>query len=68
MADLTKIDLATEEDKQYHIDRWAKLFKADTWEELRMVASEDEALYEAAKTLFYQSSDEEIRKIGRAHV
>lgn len=26
-----------------------------------MVASEDEALYEAAKTLFYQSSDEEIR-------
>lgn len=61
VADLTKIDLATEEDKQYHIDRWAKLFKADTWEELRMVASEDEALYEAAKTLFYQSSDEEIR-------
>lgn len=61
VADLTRIDLATEEDKQYHIDRWAKLFKADTWEELRMVASEDEALYEAAKTLFYQSSDEEIR-------
>lgn len=61
MTDLTRIDLATEEDKQYHIDSWAKLFKADTWEDLRMIASEDEALYEAAKTLFYQSSDEEIR-------
>ncbi len=61
VADLTRIDLATEEDRQYHIDSWAKLFKADTWEELRMIASEDKALYEAAKTLFYQSSDEEIR-------
>lgn len=61
VADLTRIDLATEEDKRYHIDGWARLFKANTWEELRMTASEDEALYEAAKTLFYQSSDEEIR-------
>lgn len=26
-----------------------------------MIASEDDALYEAAKTLFYKSSDEEIR-------
>lgn len=61
VADLTRIDLATEEDKKYHIDIWAKLFKAKTWEELRMTASEDEALYEAAKALFYNSSDEEIR-------
>lgn len=61
VADLTRIDLATEADKKYHIDRWARLFKAETWEELRMTASEDEALYEAAKTLFYNSSDEEIR-------
>ncbi|MCM1268487.1 MAG: Rpn family recombination-promoting nuclease/putative transposase [Bacteroidales bacterium] len=61
VADLSRIDLATEEDKYYHIDRWAKLFKAATWEELRMTASEDEALYAAAKALFYQSSDEDIR-------
>lgn len=26
-----------------------------------MIASEDDALYEAAKTLFYKSSEEEIR-------
>ena len=61
VADLTRIDLATEEDKHYHIDSWAKLMKAATWEELRMTASEDEALYEAAKALYYTCSDEEIR-------
>lgn len=61
VADLSCIDLATEEDKRYHIDSWARLLKATTWEELRMIASKDEALYEAAKTLFYQCSDEEIR-------
>ncbi len=61
VADLTRIDLATEEDKRYHIDSWARLMKASTWEELRMTASEDEALYEAAKALYYTCSDEEIR-------
>lgn len=61
VADLTRIDLATEEDRRYHIDSWAKLFKAKTWEEIKMIADEDKALYEAAKTLFYNSSDEEIR-------
>ncbi len=61
VADLTRIDLATEEDKRYRIDSWARLMKASTWEELRMTASEDEALYEAAKALYYTCSDEEIR-------
>ena len=37
------------------------MLKAKTWEELRMTAEEDEALYEAAKTLFYNSSEAEIR-------
>ena len=32
MLDLTQIELATEEDKAYKIDYWAKLFKAKTWE------------------------------------
>lgn len=61
VADLSRIDLATEEDMQLHIDRWARLFKATTWEEIKMIASEDDSLYEAAKTLFYKNSDEEIR-------
>jgi len=33
VLDLSRIDLATEEDKQYQLDYWAALFKAKTWEE-----------------------------------
>jgi hypothetical protein len=33
MLSLKQIGLATDEDKKYKIDTWAKLFKAKTWEE-----------------------------------
>ena len=42
VIDLSRVDLATEEDKRYHIHEWAMLFKAATWEEVRMIASKDE--------------------------
>ena len=32
VVDLNQIKLATDEDKTYHIDYWASLFKADSWE------------------------------------
>lgn len=35
VLDLKHIELATEEDKAYQIDYWARLFKATTWKELR---------------------------------
>lgn len=62
MVNLSRIDLATEEDKQYHIDEWAALMKATNWEEIRMLASRDEYLNEAAETIFRLSADEQIRK------
>lgn len=31
VLNLTRIDLATEEDKSYHIDYWASPFKSTTW-------------------------------------
>lgn len=31
VVDLTRIDLATEEDLRYETDKWARLFKATTW-------------------------------------
>jgi len=62
VVDLSHIELATEEDKQYHIHEWAALFKADTWEEVRMIASKDEYLAEAAQTIFRMSTDDLIRK------
>ena len=62
VVDLSHIDLATDEDKSYHIDYWAKLFKATTWEEIKMLAEKDQYIDEASKTIFQLSSDEQIRK------
>lgn len=62
VLDLTQIDLATEEDKQFQIDYWAKLFKSNTWEELKTVAAQNEYLQEASETIFTLSSDDLVRK------
>ncbi|MDE6213650.1 MAG: PD-(D/E)XK nuclease family transposase [Lachnospiraceae bacterium] len=62
VLDLSRIDLATQEDKQYHIQEWAKLSKATTWEEIKMLAAKNEYLQEAAETIFQLSADELVRK------
>ena len=62
MVDLSHIDLATEEDKLFEIDRWAKLFKATTWEEIRMIAEGNETLMQATQALFECNTDELIRQ------
>ena len=62
VVDLSRIDLATDEDKSYHIDYWAKLFKATTWEEIKMLAEKDQYIDEASRTIFQLSADEQIRK------
>ena len=62
VVNLSKIELATDEDKEHHIDYWAKLFKATTWEEIKMLAAKDQYIDEASKTIFRLSADEQIRK------
>ena len=62
VVDLTQIHLATEEDKKYQIDYWASLFKSKTWEELRMIAENNEYMKEASKTIFQLSADELVQK------
>ena len=62
VVDLSRIELATEADKVSHVRDWAQLFKASTWEEIRMSASIDEYLQEAANTLYALNADEEVRK------
>ena len=52
---------ATEEDKAYHIDYWAKLFKATTWEELRMLAQEQQVLRSTVETIYRVNADELVR-------
>lgn len=62
VVNLSRIDLATDEDKKYQIDYWAKLFKATTWEEIHMLASENNYIAEASNTIFQLSTDAQIRK------
>lgn len=62
VVDLSRIELATDEDKLYGIDHWASLFKAGTWEELKAMAKENIAYEEAARTMFRLSSDEHVRE------
>ena len=59
--DLTNINLATDMDKAYNIDKWARLFKAQTWEDIKMLAKQYEAIDDAAKTIYQISEDDRIR-------
>jgi len=58
---LESTDLATDEDRACKLDYWAKLFKAKTWEDMKMLAKNNTALHEAAVTLRELSADEKIR-------
>ena len=66
VVDLTQIDNATEEDKSSKIDYWARLFKAKTWEELQMLAQNDEYLQEAATSIRIANEAEIVREQCRA--
>lgn len=61
VVDLTQIDKATEEDRAYHTDHWASLFKATTWEEIKMLAQKDEYIREASETIYHLTQEEKIR-------
>ena len=61
VIDLTKISLATKIDRKRHIDLWAKMFKAKTWEDLRMIAHDNEAIEGAVSVMNQMIEDERIR-------
>lgn len=66
VLDLTRIDLATEEDSEYAIDYWARFFKATTWEELKMIATGNEIISDAVTTVYNTTNDQLIRDQIRA--
>ena len=57
VLDLNQIHLATEEDKAYEIDYWAKFFKAKTWEDLKMLAQKNDAFEETCETVYKLNQD-----------
>ena len=66
VLNLRRVELATDEDISWQIDRWAKLFKADTREELRMIATDDLEMTNTAKTLYTKNQDETARLWAQA--
>ncbi len=66
VIDLSRIDLATEEDRHYGIDRWAKLFKTKTWEDLRMITKNNETMQKAAAPLYQLNSDAVARQCAQS--
>ncbi|MBR1691588.1 MAG: Rpn family recombination-promoting nuclease/putative transposase [Lachnospiraceae bacterium] len=63
---LNQIHLATEDDCLWKIDQWARLFKATTWEDIKMIAENDTSLQSASATLYKLNADELIREQCRA--
>lgn len=61
VLDLTQIHLAVKEDKDYDLDKWARLFKTLTWEEFKMISAGNKNMQEAGKTLFTLNEDDRIR-------
>ena len=61
MLNLRHRELATEEEKQYGLDRWARAFLADTWEEFQMLAREDIDFKRVADSVYKVLVDEAQR-------
>lgn len=62
---LNQIGLATEEDKAAGRDKWAALFRAKTWEELKMAAAQSPCMDKAARQLYNANADFLIREKAR---
>ena len=61
VLDLTQTKLATAEDKTCKLDYWADLFKAKTWEDIRMLAEREPIFKEVATAVKTLTEEEKIR-------
>lgn len=62
VVNLTQIERATEEDKKYGIDLWARVLTAKTWEEIDMLAQDNEYLRETSNAMYELDKDRLIRQ------
>ena len=65
VVELNHEELATNEDIAYGIDKWVRLFKAKTWEELKMIAQDNEYLSSAAESAYLSNNNKLIRKVAQ---
>ena len=62
VVNLSRINIATEQDKASGIELWARVFNARTWEEIDMLAQNNEYLQEAVSGVRQLTEDEKIRQ------
>ncbi len=65
VVSLNRTDLATPEDIASELTEWVKLFKAQTWEEMRMIANKNDYMASAAETMYISSEEANIIKVAR---
>ena len=65
VVQLNQENLALDEDIRYGIDKWVKLFKSKTWEELKMVAQGNEYMVSAVKSMYLSNEDYNVIKVAR---
>ena len=58
---LKHIEAATQKDKDSGLYDWARLFAANTWEELKMISENNDVLNEAVSTMRSLTEDQKIR-------
>ena len=64
--DLTRPDLATDEDRRYGLDKWCRLFKATTWEDMKMLAENNAVMGKTISGVWQLTEEERIREQCRA--
>lgn len=62
VVNLNHTELATEKDRDFGTDLWARIFRSTTWEEIHMLAKQNEYLQEAVSGVAVLTEDEQIRQ------
>lgn len=58
---LNQFGKATEEDRAQHLNQWARLFRAQTWEEVHMIVKDNPDMEHVAAGFYQASEDTAIR-------
>ncbi len=61
VLELNQVKRATDEDIDSGLVKWAQIFKATTWEELRMIAEKNESMISTANSILQYESEETVR-------
>lgn len=61
MLNLSQLDYLPENERTSELYLWARLFKAKTWEDIRMLTNKNKSIMEAASHLRILSEDEKIQ-------